>query len=153
MLESWAVLAATVFFFVAVVVWGGTCYKSVQDTNGFDVRTSGFAFTIVCFFLLFAELIFMYFIRINPDYHLGATNGGLNGGMNDSLADNEAYQAADSQATASTHQHQQSYGGAHHQPIGENSLSENDIYATGSYQAPPPIDAISTKKTRVQPQW
>lgn len=71
LLEGWACVAATVFYFFSVVAFGSSCYHAAQGYPGFSVKITGFAFIILCFFLLFIQMVLLYFIRKSPSCHLG----------------------------------------------------------------------------------
>lgn len=42
LVESWMTTAATLLYFIGVVVYGSTCYRAVQNTPAFTVTISGF---------------------------------------------------------------------------------------------------------------
>lgn len=66
----------TLFFFLAICIFGGACFHAVSGAKDWSVTGTGFGFTIACFFLLVAALVLIYRIRGDSNTHLGAGAGG-----------------------------------------------------------------------------
>jgi hypothetical protein len=139
LVESWLTTGATLLYFIAVVVYGSTCYRSVQNTPLFTVTISGFAYTILSFFLLFLTLVLYHFIRVQPECHLGWAQkvgaAGWNGMNEEFVTDEERYVDEGDRSVA--------YGDA-----SEHSQASASTYqqSTGA----PPVDAIRTNPSRAQ---
>jgi hypothetical protein len=163
--ESAMATAAGALYLAAVLVFGATCYRSVQATPRFTVGMTGFACTIVGFFLLFVAGLLYSALRRDTagTWHLGWTQPvGAAGwrGMNEDLLADDAryvdrvetsvgYDDAEETARPPTHAH------AHATAAGlARTPAQHSVRYASTYQqstGAPPVAAVQTQRTRTQP--
>jgi hypothetical protein len=143
LVESWAALVACLFYFLSVVTFGSSCYRSAQTTDGFTVTTSGFAFTIVCFFFLFVELLLFYFIRTDERCHLGYKSTAGFRGMNEEFVGDEERRIGGGEAA-------HGYDDAPHASHAYASTYQQSSGVDAIMPTAPPVEAVATKKVRGQ---
>ena len=153
LLESWSALLACLAYFLGVVVWGSSCYKSAQATDDWTVHMTGFAFTILCFFFLFIELLLLWAIRKDHALHLGYQSSAFgHAGMNEQFVDGQ-----DEQEAREREEEAQSREAQRRQIEAQRRASQEDDYTSG-YQSssdqvvtkPPPAGSFATQGERVQ---
>jgi len=92
--------SALFWYFLAVCIWGGTCYKATKDLTG-SVTATGYAYVVLCFFFMIFTFVISFFVLKMKDLQLGASNTTTSGrynedgtpapGMSQPMAEHEQY--------------------------------------------------------------
>jgi len=133
LIESWLSIVAILFYALANIVFGATCYHAVNTYDAYDgAHPTGLSFTIACCFLLLLQQGVILLIRRDPSCQLGPWMGGRSmnqpwmdvenggGGGNAGAGDSDGMVAEEivtsyeaSQAQAKAYAQSATYGGGH----------------------------------------
>jgi hypothetical protein len=91
--EILLVTAGTVFYFLAVCVWGGTCFTKLR--NEASVTGTGFGCIIFCFLALIIASALLFLQKINSEWRVGHESSGHSGTIGASEYDPHAYSYED----------------------------------------------------------
>jgi len=70
--------SALFWYFLAVCIWGGTCYSATKDLDG-SVTATGFAYVVLCFFFMIFNFVISFFVLKMKELQLGGdTSAGSN---------------------------------------------------------------------------
>ena len=77
--------------FLALTIYGGACYHHLEAANKTSVTATGYAYIIVCFFLIIFAGVALYFIKDDYLCYLGIVTVPAGGGIGSDSASGSEY--------------------------------------------------------------